>query len=72
MSAARLDQIPLADHAAEFRVLRESTVRFFNGLPDDAWVKRGTASDSSFTVRAMAYITAGHVTHHAVIMKERR
>jgi hypothetical protein len=47
-------------------------VRFFNGLPDDAWVKRGTASDSSFTVRAMAYITAGHVTHHAVIMKERR
>jgi hypothetical protein len=71
MAAARFDDIPLSAHAAEFRALRQSTVRFFNGLPDDAWMRRGTASDSSFTVRALAYIAAGHVTHHAGIVRER-
>ncbi len=71
MAAARFDEIPLSAHAEEFRALRESTVRFFNGLPEDAWARRGTASDSSFTVRALAYITAGHVTHHAGIVRER-
>jgi hypothetical protein len=34
-------------------------------------MKRGTASDASFTVRALAYITAGHVEHHAGIVRER-
>jgi hypothetical protein len=71
MGPARFDEVPLRDHAAEFRALRQSTVRFFNALPDDAWMKRGTASDAAFTVRALAYITAGHVEHHAGIVRER-
>jgi hypothetical protein len=71
MGPARFDEVPLRDHAAEFRALRQSTVRFFNTLPDDAWMKRGTASDASFSVRALAYITAGHVEHHAGIVGER-
>jgi len=71
MAAAQFDEVPLSAHAAEFRALRESTVRFFNLLPDEAWMKRGTASDSSFSVRALAYITAGHVEHHAGIVRDR-
>ncbi|WP_410960768.1 DinB family protein, partial [Salmonella sp. SAL4360] len=55
----------------EFRAVRESTLRFFQNLPPDAWMRRGIASDNPFTVRALAYIAAGHVTHHSVILRER-
>jgi hypothetical protein len=29
------------------------------------------ASDNPFTVRALAYILAGHVTHHTRVLQER-
>jgi hypothetical protein len=31
----------------------------------------GIASDNSFTVRAMAYIVAGHAAHHVAVLQER-
>lgn len=71
MLAAGASQRSWADHLAEFRAVRAASVAFFNGLPDEAWDKRGTASDNPFSVRALAYITAGHVAHHVAILKER-
>jgi hypothetical protein len=53
----------------EFRAVRASTVAFFSSLPSDAWARRGVASDNTFSVRALAYITAGHVAHHAAILR---
>lgn len=55
----------------EFRSVRESTLAFFRGLPDEAWGRRGIASDNPFSVRALAYLAAGHVIHHTGIMRER-
>lgn len=55
----------------EFDAVRRSTVAFFRYLPDDAWLRSGIASDMPFTVRALAYIAAGHVIHHAAILRER-
>ena len=40
-------------------------------LPPAAFLKSGTASDNVFSVRALAFITAGHVLHHTVILRER-
>jgi hypothetical protein len=34
-------------------------------------MRRGVASGNPFTVRALAYITAGHVAHHTRILRER-
>jgi hypothetical protein len=51
--------------------VRSATVAFFDNLPDDAWDRRGIASDNPFTVRALAYLCAGHVTHHVRILRER-
>jgi hypothetical protein len=65
------DARPLSSHIAEFDALRRSTVDFFRHLPDGAWTRRGTASDNPFTVRALAFITAGHVIHHRRILEER-
>jgi hypothetical protein len=55
----------------EFRSVRAATLTFFQNLPADAWSRRGVASDNPFSVRALAYLTAGHVTHHFNILRER-
>jgi hypothetical protein len=58
-------------HVDEFIAIRAATLALFQHLPDAAWTRRGVASGKAFTVRALAYISAGHVTHHLRILKER-
>ena len=55
----------------EFEAVRASTIAFFRNLPDEAWEKHGIASGNPFTVRALAYITAGHADYHNAILRER-
>lgn len=55
----------------EFETIRGASLSFFKTLPTDAWMRRGVASGNSFTVRALAYIVAGHVAHHVGIVRER-
>lgn len=69
--AAKSDDIAWARHVDEFRSIRAATIAFFRNLPEDAWLRSGIASDNRFTVRALAYITAGHVVHHQKIFQER-
>ena len=57
-------------HVEEFRSVREATMTFFQSLPAEAWTRRGIASDNPFSVRALAYMTAGHVSHHLRILRE--
>lgn len=58
-------------HVHEFASIRASTVDLFANLPQEAWLRRGIASDNPFSVRALAYIAAGHVIHHVGILRER-
>jgi hypothetical protein len=71
MRASGADQRSWASHVEEFRAVRSSTLTFFDQLPADAWQRRGIASDNPFTVRALAFIAAGHVAHHIRILRER-
>jgi len=71
VAEAGADEVPWACHVEEFRSVRLATLAFFRNLPDRAWMRRGIASDNPFTVRALAYITAGHADHHASILRER-
>lgn len=70
-AAARADDVAWASHIEEFRAIRLSTVAFFRNLSREAWSKQGMASGNPFTVRALAYIVAGHAAHHASILQER-
>jgi hypothetical protein len=63
-------QRPLADLAEEFRVVRLGHVLMFRGLDPDAALRRGVASGFEFSVRAMAWILAGHELHHVHILRE--
>ncbi len=71
MAGADFDARTLADLADEFEALRRSTVLLFRHLSPEAWARRGTASDNEVTVRALAYILAGHEAHHVRILRER-
>ena len=71
VTAAKADEVPWAQHVEEFRGLRLATLSFFGNLPAEAWERKGIASDNPFTVRALAFITGGHVAHHAAILRER-
>ncbi|HMC30914.1 MAG TPA: DinB family protein [Candidatus Angelobacter sp.] len=71
VSAARCDEFPWASYVEEFREVRLATISFFRNLPEDAWMRSGIASEKSFTVRACAYIVAGHVAHHAAVLREK-
>jgi hypothetical protein len=51
--------------------VRLSTIALFRNMPSEAWSRTGIASDKPFSVRALAFITAGHVTHHLKIVRER-
>jgi hypothetical protein len=69
--AAKADEIPWKAHVDEFRAVRQATLPFFRHLPEEAWDRRGIASDNPFTVRALAYVIAGHLAHHTAVLKER-
>ena len=69
--AARSDDVPWKDHLDELRAVRLATVAFFRALPAEAWSRGGIASGNRFTARALAYINAGHLDHHAQILRER-
>ena len=40
-------------------------------LPADAWTRRGTASNHPVSVRAIAWISAGHLLHHMSVIQDR-
>lgn len=70
-AAAEADRVSWAEHIEEFRAIRRSTIALFRGLPEQAWMRTGTASGNPFTVRALAFIAAGHVAHHMQVLGER-
>ncbi|MGO8731829.1 MAG: DinB family protein [Terriglobia bacterium] len=70
-SGAEADGVPWAAHVEEFGRVRLSTVSLFRNMPSEAWMRTGIASGVSFTVRALAFIIAGHLTHHIMILRER-
>jgi DinB family protein len=70
-SGAQADRFSWASHIEDFRRVRLSTLSLFANLPPEAWMRRGIASDNPFTVRSLAFITAGHLTHHVRILRER-
>jgi len=71
VQAAQANQTSWADLVEEFRTVRLGTISFFKSLSQNAWMLTGIASDNPFTVRALAYIIAGHVAHHTQVLKEK-
>jgi uncharacterized damage-inducible protein DinB len=59
----------LADLAAEHEAVRRATIALFKSMAEQAWLRRGAANNAEVSVRALAYITAGHEQRHLELMK---
>jgi len=64
MAGSAFDRRPLADVLAEFASARRATISLFASLEPEAWLRRGSADGNPASVRALAYMTAGHELHH--------
>ena len=71
IARAGADERSWSSHVEEFAAVRRATSCFFESLADESWGRRGVASGNPFTVRALAYVTAGHVAHHMRVLRER-
>jgi len=68
---AGADSRTLADLADELEHVRLANIAFFRALRDDALTRRGTANGAEVSVRALAWIMAGHERHHVALLRER-
>ena len=62
---------PLEDLIEDYIAVRRATVSLFRNLDEPAWSRRGLANKNEVTVRALAYIIAGHELHHRKILEEK-
>jgi hypothetical protein len=65
------DRIPVADLVDEWAALRASNLTVLRRLGPADWGRAGTANHASVSVLALAFILAGHVRHHAGILRSR-
>jgi uncharacterized damage-inducible protein DinB len=68
---ASFDACTLGALAAEFESVRRATLFLFEHLDAEAWMRTGVASESEASVRALAYIIAGHELHHVGVLRDR-
>jgi uncharacterized damage-inducible protein DinB len=64
-------QRPLSDLIEEFIAVRRGTISLFRNLDEASWMRRGIANKNEVSVRALAYIIAGHELHHRRILEEK-
>ena len=61
----------LAGLAEEFGAVRTASVSLLRSFNEEAWSRRGMASQKEVTVRAIGFMIAGHQIHHRIILEER-
>ncbi len=71
VTAAGFDQRSLDSLRTEYRSIRHATLTLFDSLDEAAWLRSGIANQVSVSVRALAYIIAGHEAHHFAVVRER-
>ncbi len=62
---------PLVDLAQEWDAVRRATLTLLRNLPPMAWTRVGVAGEHPASVRALAYVIAGHVRHHLEVLEAR-
>ncbi|WP_419875742.1 DinB family protein [Candidatus Pristimantibacillus sp. PTI5] len=71
MSGASFKSWSLAQIIEDYISVRKSTLALLRGLTDEAWLRIGVSNGGDVSVRAIAYIIAGHELHHLKIIHEK-
>jgi len=62
---------PLEEIIEDYIAVRRATLTLLRNLEEAAWTRRGVASKNEVSVRALAYMIAGHELHHRRILEEK-
>ena len=68
---APFEHVPIQDLLAELVHLRRATLYLYRSLDEKALMRRGVANGIENTVRALAFVMAGHQHHHLEVLRER-
>jgi hypothetical protein len=68
---AGADARTLANLLAEWVAVRQASLAFFHSLPPGTWLRKGVANGNPVSVRALAYVVAGHEHHHLEVLRTR-
>ncbi len=71
MVSAGFDERSFHDLLDELATVRQASVLLLRPLGAEAWRRRGVASGGDVSVRALAFIIAGHELHHMAIVHEK-
>lgn len=71
VAGADFDARTLVDLARELEHVRLATLDLFRPLNQEELARRGIANDAEISVRALAWIAAGHERHHVKLLRER-
>ena len=69
--AGRFNERTLNGLLDEFEAVRAASIPLFTHLNAEELARRGTSNNNTITVRALAYIIAGHERHHVKLLRER-
>lgn len=69
--AGEFERRSLADVAREFAAVRDATLALVSGLDEVRLARRGLASGKAMSARAIAWVIAGHETHHLRVIREK-
>lgn len=71
VAGANFEERSLASFIEEYRLIRASTIALLRSLTEEAWLRRGTVTDYTASVRGLAWHVAGHELHHIEILNTR-
>ena len=71
VAAGSFERRTLAALIDEWQSVRRGTITLFGGLPAEALERRGTVNNGPMSVRALAWIIAGHAHHHVTVLRTR-
>ena len=71
MLTATYKHIDLENLLSELRLIRLGNIAMFRTFDEESWSRVGTANGNQITVRALAFIMAGHLRHHMNVLRER-
>lgn len=69
--AGNFNKRTLYDLAHEFGIVRESNLIMFRNFDEKAWNSSGSANEKEISVKAIAYVMAGHALHHMNVIRSK-
>ncbi len=64
------DKLKLTDLVELFYLTRKSSIALFKTFTPKMWAAKGNTNNSNVSVRALAYIIAGHLMHHVQVINK--